>query len=442
MTLHKHSPIAAAVSGQSTRLPWPWLMLYEMALLAALPYALLHLMAKARLDRRYLLHLRERLGGKPVGMPSGAIWFHAASMGELHAAAPLIEDCLALPHSVLVTGQTPAVRQRVQDLWQGKVAFSYLPYDRQSWVRRFLDTLQPRLAVFVERELWPNWFCQCAAKGIPLLVINARLSPAALTRYRPIRPLVATALRAATRIAARSKDDALLLQQLGCPRVETLGDLKQASWVMQSTTGNQGMLLAGGRPFWVAGSTHEGEEETILAAHRELRQTCPQALLILAPRHVERASRLRGLIHHLGLQAQCLSGLQQDLQATETDVLLLDQLGILASCYAGALAAFVGGTLAPIGGHTPFEAAAAGCPVLIGPHRHHIAAAAETLLASGAARIVTAGTMGNILTELACNPALQAIMGQAAQETACDDDILSRYRELLASCMLESQKNL
>lgn len=442
MTLPKHSPITAAMTGRHPYPPWPWVVLYELALLMVLPYALLHLLSKARHDRRYLHHLKERLGGSPATLPRRAIWFHTVSVGELHAAAPLIEDCLALPHSVLVTGQTPAVRERVQDLWQGKVAFSYLPYDRQPWVRRFLDTLQPRLAVFVERELWPNWFCQCAAKGIPLLLINARLSPTALTHYRPIRPLVATALQAAARIAARSKDDALLLQQLGCPRVETLGDLKQASWVMRSATGNQGMLLAGGRPFWVAGSTHEGEEETILAAHRELRHTCPQALLILAPRHVERASRLRVLIRRLGLQAQYLGELRQHNLAAETNVLLLDRLGVLASCYTGALAAFVGGTLAPIGGHTPFEAASSGCPVLIGPHRHHIAAAAEALFERGAARMVTSDTLGSILSELACNPALRAVMGQAAQETACDDDILSRYRELLASCMLESQKNL
>lgn len=430
------------MTDRPTRLPQPWGLLYEVALLAALPYALVHLLGKARFDRRYLRHFKERFGRRPARLPQRAIWFHAVSVGELHAAAPLIEDYLVTPHPVLITGQTPAVRERVHDLWQGKVAFSYLPYDRQPWVRRFLDTLQPRLAVFVERELWPNWFCQCAARGIPLLVINARLTPASQARYQLISPLAATALQAATRIAARSTEDALLLQQLGCPRVEALGDLKQAAWVMRTATGSQGMNLAGGRPFWVAGSTHEGEEETILAAHMTLRQIHPRALLILAPRHVERAGRLCGLIRRLGLQVQSLGTLSEQNPHPATDVLLLDQLGVLASCYAGALAAFVGGTLVPVGGHTPFEAARSSCPVLIGPHRHHIAAAAEALLERGAARMVTSDTLSTILSELACHPALRAVMGQAAQETACDDDILSRYRGLLASCMLESQKNL
>lgn len=432
------------MSNRVTRLPWPWGLLYEAILLAALPHALLHLLGKAHLDRRYLHHLKERFGGNPDALPQQAIWFHAVSVGELHAAAPLIEDCLKASLPVLVTGQTPAVRERVASLWQARVAFSYLPYDRQPWVRRFLDTLRPRLAIFVERELWPNWFCQCAARDIPLLVINARLSHDALAHYRPIRPLVAAALRATTTIAARSKEDAHLLEQLGATSVETLGDLKQEAGAMQAHPPERGLHLAGNRPFWVAGSTHEGEEEAILEAHVTLRRACPDALLILAPRHVERIGRVRGLIRRFGLRDRCSSAWhhQEETLPIAIDVLLLDQLGILASCYAGALAGFVGGTLVPIGGHTPFEAARAACPVLMGPHRHNITEAAGRLIQHGGAWPVEATTLGPSLLQLASDRGLRATMGKTAQAVARDEAILARYRMLLASCMLQPRNGL
>lgn len=433
------------MTSQPSRPPWAWSLVYETALLAALPYALLHLLGKARRDRRYLHHLKERFGRQSAMMPRGAIWFHAVSVGELHAIIPLVEDCLAAAHPVMITGQTPAVRERVSSLWDGQVSFSYLPYDRRLWVSRFLDALQPRLAVFVERELWPNWFCLCGARHIPLLVINARLSDASLSGYRLIRPLLAKALQAATMIAARSTEDARLLQELGGTRIVVLGDLKQAACMGQAlphASKNRIWSLAGGRPFWVAGSTHEGEEASILTAHLALRQMHPNVFLILAPRHMERINRLRDLIRRFGLQEQRLGCLDQASLPAEVDVLLLDQLGVLASCYAGALAAFVGGTLVPVGGHTPFEAARAGCPVLLGPYRQHIAEAAANLIQRGAGFAVDEAKLGHTLQRLASDPALRQSMGQAARKMTSDEAILARYRLLLRSSMLQSSDSI
>lgn len=427
------------MTSQSSRLPWTWSLVYEAALLAALPYALCHLLGKARHDRRYLHHLEERFGRQPGMMPRGAIWFHAVSVGELHAIIPLVEDCLAAALPVVVTGQTPAVRQRVSNLWDGQVAFSYLPYDRRLWVSRFLDALQPRLAIFVEREIWPNWFCLCGARRIPLLLINARLSTASLSGYRLLRPLMARALQSATMIAARSAKDAQLLQELGGSRIEVLGDLKQAASMgatLLHASQNGPWPLAGSRPFWVAGSTHEGEEACLLTAHLALRQAHPDALLILAPRHLERIKQLRHMVRHLGLTECTLSCLDQASLPAEVAVLLLDQLGVLASCYVGALAAFVGGTLVPVGGHTPFEAARAGCPVLFGPYRQHISEAAANLIQRGAACAVDGSQLGAILQRLASDPALRHSMGQAARQLANDKAILARYRLLLRTSML------
>ena len=327
----------------------------------------------------YARRLGERFAlGLPPLKPGG-IWLHAVSVGESIAAAPLVRELLArypdLP--ITLTCMTPTGSERIQAMfggteYAGRVQHCYLPYDLPWAAARFLDRVQPRLAVVMETELWPNHIHQCARRGIPVALANARLSERSARGYGRFSGLTAPMLAELSLIAVQTQVEAERFLALGArPECVTVTgsikfDLQIDPALLARATALRQQWQAEARPVWIAASTHAGEDEIILAAHAELLRQWPEALLILVPRHPERFAAVHELCLRQGLATRRRSSAEA-LQAGD-QVLLGDTMGELLFLYALADIAFVGGSLVANGGHNLLEPAALGKPVLSGPH--------------------------------------------------------------------------
>ena len=351
-------------------------------------------------DRRYWRRWPERFGWPPAPWPKeqAVLWAHTVSVGELHTAAPLLRRLAkSYPdYRTLVTTVTPTGAERVPAELGTCARHLYLPYDLPSAVQRFLARTRPRLGLVLETELWPELFLACEQRGIPLCLINARLSQRSADRYRKIArlmrltSLMRRTLGALSLVAARSDADAQRLIALGADPtvVHVSGNLKY-DVELPASVHTQGHklrteLFAPG-PLWVAASTHRGEEEAVLRAHAQVVRAFPQAQLVLAPRHPRRGAEVRKLCRRLGRATVTRTS---GLSCTGGGVLLLDTLGELPYFYAAADAAFIGGSLVPHGGHNLLEPAALGRPVLTGPHLHNFQEVADMLCSGGGACIV------------------------------------------------------
>jgi len=261
--------------------------------------------------------------------------------------------------------------------------------------------------VVMETELWPNLFRAIRRRGLPLLLANARLSPRSFRGYGRLRRSIAGVLADCSEVAAQSEADAERFRSLGAPRVSVMGNIKFDLAVPQEQLRRGGVLrtaLGAGRPVWIAASTHEGEEQAALDAHRELLRHWPDSALILVPRHPQRFEEVARLVERSGLAGARRS---QALPDARTQVFLGDSMGEMFAYFAAADVAFVGGSLVPVGGHNVLEPAALGLPVLFGPYMHNFIAARDLLLERRAALAVAdaAGLAGE----------LGALFGDAAQ---------------------------
>ena len=364
--------------------------LYSVAISCAAPFAFAVVLWRGLRDRSYWQGLAERFGyGPPVSAPT--VWLHAVSLGEMSAAAPLIRGIRArypqLP--LLLTTATPAGRGRARALFGDMVDIRFLPYDTAGSVRRFLARIEPRLAIIMETELWPNLFKECARRGVPVVLASARLSAKSVSRYRRLGKLFSGVFTANVLVAAQSAEDAERFQSIGSAqsRTHVSGNVK---FDLQLDPGilDQGRRLrydyGGARPVWIAGSTHAGEEEQVLEAHARLLADRPNALLLLVPRHKDRFVAVAELLARRGLRFARRSSSAVP-AADGSEVLLVDTVGELARLYASADVAFVGGSLVPIGGHNLLEPAALGLPVLTGPFQFNSREIATLLLRRGAA---------------------------------------------------------
>lgn len=365
--------------------------LYSLLLYLLLPGVLLRLWIKGRQLPGYRQHWRERFGLRAPRVP-GALWVHAVSVGEVRAAAPLVEALRARhpARPLLVTVTTPAGRDTVRQLFGDTVLCRYLPYDLPGAVRRFLDVLQPSLLVVMEVELWPNLYAGLAARGVPLYLVNARLSEKSLRAYRRLGGLMRETVGTIRHIAAQSDTDRRRLLQLGahCDRLTVTGNLKSEARLPDDFPARTSRLreqwreqLPERQPVWIAASTHAGEEIAVLEAHAQLLQHYPQALLILVPRHPERAAAVGRACAGQGF-SYCFSSAPVIAGVT---VLIVDELGLLVYCYGLADVAFVGGSLVDRGGHNPLEALVAGTPVITGPGVENFVDIYAPLLQTGAA---------------------------------------------------------
>lgn len=394
-------------------------------LLAAYLAAPLH---AARLASRALMRreppgppLTQRFGfGPPVhGRP---LWIHAASVGEMQLAASLVNALRARVPDVpiLVTAFTTTGAARALALKPG-ITVRYLPYDLPGAVRRFLVRTRPRVAIILETELWPVLFGLCRRRGIPLMIASARLSSRSVHRYRRFATLFRPALRGAL-IAAQSPEDAERFRTIGAEpqRTHVIGNLK-FDFTLPPDIAERGTRLraryAPHRPLWVAGSTREGEDALVIAAHRHVREALPNALLALAPRHPQRFEAVAAALSAQGIAFVRHAQAPTAEVAASAAVVLVDSLGELLEFYAAADAAFVGGSLVPAGGHNLLEPAALGRPIATGPHQFNAEDVARRLFECGAARrVCDEQTLGETMIEWLRDPPAGAQTGARGKE--------------------------
>ncbi|MFC4309028.1 lipid IV(A) 3-deoxy-D-manno-octulosonic acid transferase [Steroidobacter flavus] len=410
-------------------------LLYVFAPLAWVATALRGLRDPAYRDR-----LSERWGYTRVLASSSAapcLWIHAVSVGEVQAAAPLIRTLLKKypQHLILITTATPTGAQRVRSLFGDSVRHAYLPYDVPGAVRRFLNRVRPRLAIVMEREIWPNLFEACERRRIPILLASARISERSAVRHRKFASLFRDALSGNVTVAAQTAQDAERYRSIGAQRVLVTGNVKFDIEVPQPAREAGQTLRAtqlADRPVWVAGSTHDGEEQQVLAAHRIVTSQRADALLVLVPRHPNRFETVRAWLK--SEQVEFASRSRNESVTPTTSVLLADTLGELMMLYAAADIAFVGGSLiATVGGHNLLEPAVLERPILVGPHNFNAPDIAQLMIDSGAAREVnSAEQMAAALLDLYANPSLRAEMGAKANAiVASNRGALSRVLELI-----------
>lgn len=394
-----------------------------------------------RVRRGVPLHLRERLAPGARAAETGAGWIHAVSVGEAIAAAPLVEGVRrlrpALPlmmTTVTVTGARVAV-ERYAEL----ASHRFLPMDLPWTVRRFLEALRPAFLVCMETELWPNLLRALAARGVPVMIANGRISDRSYRRYRMVRPFMRRVLDCVTVFAMQSSEDARRIIALGArpERVVVTGNIKN---VPPADTGGSVDIwrrllgLEAGQPVWVAGSTHRGEEEAVLAAHRLARADSPALALVIAPRHPERATEVVDLVKARGWPAVRRSAMPRERERDA--VVVLDTVGELAPVYGVADVVFVGGSLVPLGGHNMLEPALRRKPVLCGPHTGNFREAAALLGSAGAALVVRDGAaLGRELARLLADGELRRKLGEAGHEAVASRhgavketlDLVSRF---------------
>ncbi|KAF0162710.1 MAG: 3-deoxy-D-manno-octulosonic-acid transferase [Rhodocyclaceae bacterium] len=397
---------------------------YTLAVLALLPWAVLHLLWRARRQPEYLRHWSERFGffgaADIRGSTTPTIWLHAVSVGETRAAQPLVaalHECYPA-HRILFTHMTPTGRATSEALFGDTVARIYLPYDTPWAMRRFLRHLRPQFGLIMETELWPNLIAACRQEKVPLQLVNARLSARSERRYEMFPALTREALRGLAAIGAQSAADAARLEALGARGVTVTGNIKfdVAAPPEQIELGREFRARRGARPTWLAASTREGEEALILDAWKEVGAD-GAALLVLVPRHPQRFDEVARLATDRGFKVQRRS----DNAAIEpaTQVLIGDSMGEMFAWYASADVAFIGGSLLDFGSQNLIEAAACGTPILIGPSTRNFAEAAREAIACGAAQSVRdAVDLVVQVNALLANTAVRQVMGAAGRAFA------------------------
>jgi 3-deoxy-D-manno-octulosonic-acid transferase len=406
--------------------------LYSWLIRCAVPFAYAAILWRALRDRQYWQGLAERLGFG-AALPAPSIWLHAVSLGEMSAAAPLLRALrLRFPEiPLVVTTATPAGRARAAALIEGGADIRFLPYDTPGSVRRFLKRVRPRAAIIMETELWPNLLRECERRGIPVLLASARLSAKSVTQYRRFGSLFAGVFSKNLLVAAQSAEDAERFRSIGAAaeRTVVVGNVKFDVSV-DAAIAEAGRALrvayAGTRPVWIAGSTHAGEEEQLLDAHALLLASTPNAVLLLVPRHKDRFAGVAELLARRGVKfarrSRMASGAEAPQLPSDPPVLLVDTAGELATLYASADVAFVGGSLVPTGGHNLLEPAALGLPVLTGPSYFNGKEIAQLLLARGAAlEVKNAPDLAAVLQRLLAAPGMREPIGAVGKEIIAEN---------------------
>jgi 3-deoxy-D-manno-octulosonic-acid transferase len=367
--------------------------IYTLAAVALLPWAALHLLWRARKQPEYLRHWAERFGffGAADGIDPTrpTLWLHAVSVGETRAAQPLLAALRErFPgHRILLTHMTPTGRATSEALFGDSVERIYLPYDTPWALRAVLRHYRPQFGLIMETELWPNLIAACREAGVPLSLVNARLSERSARRYAKFPALTREALQGLAAVGAQTAADAARLEALGAMRVTVTGNVKFdiAAPSQQLELGRELRARCGDRPVWLAASTREGEEALILDARKKVGAD-DTALLVIVPRHPQRFDEVARIVAGHGFALQRRS--DNTAVAATTSVLLGDSMGEMFAYYAAADAAFIGGSLLDYGSQNLIEAAACGTPILIGPSTRNFAEAAREAVACGAARAI------------------------------------------------------
>jgi len=378
--------------------------------------------------RKYVGSLRQRLGYLPLSFNldrEPSIWVHAVSVGEVLAVRPLVTSLRErYPHLPLFLSTTTlAGQQLARRNVQDADGVFYFPFDFAFVVRRVLDVVRPRLFVMVEGEIWPHLLRECGRRGVKTVVVNGRVSARSFPRYRLVRPLFSRVLSGIDRFCMQGEESARRIVELGADpaRVTVTGSLKfdAAALPADVARGRDRVLrffrVTRDRTVIVAGSTMRGEELPVLRAFRRVKSVSPQALLVLAPRHVERFDEALGLARGEGFSTARRSDLSIDGEP-RADVVVLDTIGELAQVYQLATVAFVGGSLVETGGHNILEPAVFGRPIVFGPHMTNFAEiAAEFLSQDAAVQVPSPRHLEEALVALLTDPVRRARLGAAAR---------------------------
>ena len=416
------------------------LLLYRSAFAALLPWIGLRLFWKGRRDRRYWYHIPERLGFYGTDASTVSLWVHAASVGEVQAASTIIDRYLALdPEATcFITTMTPTGRQQIAQRYGNhpQVQYGYVPYDMRSAVRRLLHVIKPSICVIMETELWPVLITETARQRVPLLLANARLSRRSCRKYAYVRAFAGSILQAFSVIAAQYSADARRFRFLLGADHSTVHVMGSVKYDLSCSIATQ---VQSQPRIWLAVSTHPGEETLVLLAFATIRARYPDSLLLLAPRHVERVPALISQCKEAVGEAVYTYSEQPDWQ-TVRGVVLIDQLGILSSCYAIASVALVGGSLVERGGQNPIEPASYGLPVLMGPSRYNFHTITRAMRQAGICTTVTssADIAAAIIAYRDDPQAVQAVGEQAKRFVAAHGGAADKHVASIRQLMRES----
>lgn len=380
---------------------------YTLALWLLLPYVFLRLLWRARRQPEYLHHVGERFGFYSAQSNRPLIWLHTVSVGETRAAQNLIARLGASypDHQILLTHTTPTGRAAGEQLYGEHVLRVYLPYDYPFAVKRFLRRFKPQLGILMETEIWFNLIHASGETGVPLLLLNARMSEKSARGYARFARLTREALEGIAAVAAQTDDDAARLAVLGARNVSVTGNLKfdiEPPQPMLELGRQLRSQFGAKRKVFLAASTREGEEELLLDALQ--RADIPGLLLVIVPRHPQRFAevaellRQRGILFRRRSEMSSAGGPQGSMFSAQIQAVLGDSMGEMFAYYAASDIAFIGGSLLPYGGQNLIEACAVGTPVLVGPHTHNFAEATRLAVAAGAA--VQVQDIGRLVFEL------------------------------------------
>lgn len=386
---------------------------YTLLLWLGLPLIMVRLWLRARREPGYSRSVGERFGNYGARPDTPVLWVHAVSVGEVRASVPLVKALQSeYPgHSILVTCMTAAGRDAIDQVYGNTVLSAFLPYDYPFAVRRFLDWFRPRLGLLVETEIWVNLLAGCRARGLPVVLASGRMSRQSARAYQRLSALTRPAFESLAAVCAQSEGDANRIASLGAHHVTVAGNLKfdVTPDTALIAAGSELRRSLGPRRTIVLASSREGEETLILRAWAEVPRT--QTMLIVVPRHPQRFDAVEAMIRAEGLSVARRGRGEPTASAA---VLLGDTMGEMATYYAAADVAIIGGSLLPYGGQNLIEACASGVPVVIGPHVHNFSEVVRLAVKAGAAiQVADATAAARVALELLDDPQRRGAMGAA-----------------------------
>ena len=397
------------------------MLFYRVLLNLAIPFGLLGLFVRGFKNPKYWSRWAERFGFVPKKVSQNSpfdLWIHAVSVGEARAAVPLVNQLLLNnpEHKILVTTTTPTGSDMVQMMLSEKVAHCYFPYDLGWAMKHFVAAVQPKMALIMETEIWPNMIQAVKATDCHLVYTNVRLSKRSYNGYAKFPTIVGPVLKLVDHFAVQGKLDREHLEMLGVTpqKITETGSIKFDVNVPPSLRESAEVLrreLGQDRLIWIAGSTREGEEGRILRVFKKLKVEFPSLLLLLVPRHPERFDAVARKVQRRGLN--CVRRTEQVIELNpDVDVYLGDTMGELSLMYACSDVAFVGGSLEPLGGQNILEPSALGVPVVFGPHMFNFPDISRWTVKEGAGKMVQdSKELTKVVGELLRNPSLRDEMG-------------------------------
>ena len=392
--------------------------LYRLTMWALVPFALLRLVMRARRQPAYLSHVGERFGFYTQAPTPPVIWIHAVSVGETRAAEPLVRAlCERHPDKkILLTNMTPTGRETSASVYGDTVLRCYLPYDLSTAINRFLSHFRPQTAIIMETELWPTLVATCSRGGIPVHLVNARLSARSARRYARFANLSRRMLATLRTIGAQTDRDAERFRSLGANHVVVTGNLKFDRGVPEEQLSLGAELRArfgSDRHVFLAASTRDGEEALIIEAISRIAD--PEMLTVIVPRHPQRFEAVANLLCQAGIVYQRRS--EKGPIAAHTSVVLGDSMAEMCAYYAACDVAFIGGSLLALGGQNLLEACAVGKPVVVGPHTFNFEEATEQAIEAGAAiRVDDTKMLTKTVSELLLDREQAMIIGKKGKQ--------------------------